>query len=86
MVTREQFGGLGLKTTDRTVLGFGPQNPGAVPAGIGGSTWRHREGYVKAKQICEESLAVRSTKKELDHNAPWGLSGSLHIYRHFMDV
>jgi hypothetical protein len=24
MVTREQFGGLGLKTTDMTVLGFGP--------------------------------------------------------------
>jgi hypothetical protein len=35
--TRERFGGLGLKTIGWTVFGFGPQNPGAVPAGIGGT-------------------------------------------------
>lgn len=43
-VTRvEQFGGCGLKTTGWTVSEFGPQNPGAIIAGIGGGTCRHRE-------------------------------------------
>ena len=47
--TREWFGGLSLKTTGWQVIEFGPQNPGAVPVGFGGSTWRHREACVEAK-------------------------------------
>jgi len=73
--TRERFGGLGLKTIGRTVFGFGPQNPGGGSEEERGGTWWNHRGCVEAKQICEGSVAVRSTDLELDHNTP-GLSGS----------
>jgi hypothetical protein len=31
-----------------------------VPVGIRGGTWHHREGCIKAKQLCVEHVAVRS--------------------------
>lgn len=40
---------------------FGPQNlVVAVLAGIRGDTWHHREGCVKAKQLCVECVAIIS--------------------------
>jgi hypothetical protein len=40
---------------------FGPQNSAvSVPEGIGGGTWRHNEGYVKAKQLHVECVVVGS--------------------------
>jgi hypothetical protein len=59
-----------------TVFGFGPQNSGAVSAGIGGGTWHHYETCVEAKLSHEGRVAVGSTEIELDHNA-LGLGGSL---------
>jgi hypothetical protein len=32
----------------------------AVPAGIRGGTWHHREGCIKAKQLRVERMTVRS--------------------------
>jgi hypothetical protein len=40
---------------------FGPQNSEvAVPVGIGGNTWHHNEGCIKAKQLRVERVAVGS--------------------------
>jgi hypothetical protein len=47
-----------------------PQNSVmAVPTGIRGGTWRHREGCVKAKELRVERVAVRSKSQELVHFA-----------------
>ena len=67
--TRERFGGLSLKTTGWTVFGFGPQNPGAVPAGIEGGTWRHRGVRVETKLSHEGRIAVGCFYLGVDHNA-----------------
>jgi hypothetical protein len=40
---------------------FGPQNSvAAVLEGSGGGTWHHSEGFVKAKQLRVEHVAVKS--------------------------
>ena len=52
------------------VFGFGPQNPGGGSEEERGGTWRNHIGCIEMKQICEGSMAVRSTDLELDHNAP----------------
>jgi len=44
-----------------TVFGFGPQNSGAVPAGIGAGTLRHHEACAKAKLSNEWRVAVGTT-------------------------
>jgi len=67
-------------TRDWTVSGFGPQNPGAVLVGFGGSTWRHCEACVEAKQSGERRVAIGLTEIELDHNA-LRLCGSLYLLR-----
>jgi hypothetical protein len=64
------FSGLGLKTIVWTVSRFGPQNPGKCSEEEWGGTWQNHRSCVKAKQICAGSMAIRSTEKELDHNAP----------------
>jgi hypothetical protein len=47
-----------------------PQNSVmAVPTGIRGGTWRHREGCVKVKELRVERVAVRSKSQELVHFA-----------------
>jgi hypothetical protein len=47
---------------------FGPQNSVvAVLEGIGGDTWHHSEGCVKAKQHRVERVAVGSILQELVH-------------------
>jgi hypothetical protein len=58
--THERFGGLSLKTIGWTVFGFGPQNPGAVPARIGGGMWRHRDDCIEAKLSHEGCVAIES--------------------------
>ena len=68
--THGRFGGLGLKTIGRTVSGVWPQNPGGGSEEKRGDTWWNHRGCVKAKQICVGSVAIRSTEKELDQNAP----------------
>jgi len=60
---------LGLKTTGRRFLGFGPQNTVGVQTGMGGDTWHHREAYVEAKQSHEERVAVKCIDQELNHFA-----------------
>jgi hypothetical protein len=42
-----------------TVLGFGPQNPGAVLAGIGGGMWCHCDACVMAKLSHEGRMDIR---------------------------
>jgi hypothetical protein len=38
---------------------FRPQNSmAAVPMGIGGGTWHHNEGCIKAKQLRVEHVAI----------------------------
>ena len=60
-IRRGRFGELSLKTTGWTVFGFGPQNSGAVPAGIGAGTLRHHEACAKAKLSNEWRVAVGTT-------------------------
>ena len=67
--TRERFGWLSFKTIRWTVSRFWPQNPGAVSAGIGGGTWRHRKACIEAKLSHEGHVVVESTEIMLDHNA-----------------
>jgi hypothetical protein len=41
--------------------------------GIGGGTWQHSEGCVKAKQLHVERVTVESKTYELVHFAPSGV-------------
>jgi hypothetical protein len=52
------------------VFGFGPQNPGAIPIGIRGKKWCHREACIEAKLSHEGCLVVRCFYLKLDHYAP----------------
>jgi hypothetical protein len=42
-------------------------------------TWHHLEGCVKAKQLHEECVTVRSTHQELVHFAPHDWIGSMYL-------
>jgi hypothetical protein len=75
--TRERFGGLSLKTTGWTVFGFEPQNPGAVPVGIEGGMWHHREACIEAKLSHEGCMAVGSIIILSWFIIPFELGGSL---------
>ena len=60
---------------------FGPQNlAAAVQVGIGGGTWHHSEGCVKAKQLREERVDVESKTQELVHFVP-SLVDRLYVNR-----
>jgi hypothetical protein len=49
---------------------FGPQNSAAaIPVEIGGGTWHHSEGCVKAKQLCIKRVVVGSKTYELVHSS-----------------
>jgi hypothetical protein len=52
------------------VFRFGPQNPYAVLAGIGGGTWRHHKVCVEAKLSHKGCVAVICFYLKLDHYAP----------------
>jgi hypothetical protein len=57
-----------------------PQNSSmAVLTGIRGGTWRHREGCVKAKQLCVECVVVISKYQELVYFAPAKWIGSMYL-------
>jgi len=71
----EEWGMCMEYATRRQVWWFGPQNPDGGSEDERGGTWRNHRGCVKAKQICEGSVVVRSIEKELDHYA-LGSSGS----------
>jgi len=66
--THGQFGGLGLKTIEWMVFGFGPQNPDVGSEEERDGTWWNHRGCVKAKLIYARSVVVRSTEIGLDHN------------------
>ena len=61
----EEFGGLGLQTTDGwfTRLGLKTRD------GVWDDTWRHHEACVEAKQSHEELVAIRCLDLKLDHYA-----------------
>ena len=56
--------------------GFGPQNLGRIPAGIGAEcprrsedSWRDHEACIEAKESREVAGSVRCSEKKLDENA-----------------
>jgi hypothetical protein len=53
---------------------FRPQNSAvAAPEEIGGGTWRHKRGCVKAKQLRVERVVVKSKLQLLVHFSPGGV-------------
>jgi hypothetical protein len=76
MLLASSLVGWASKTTGWTVSGFGPQNTGAVLAGIEGGMWRYREACVEAKLSHEGRVAIGYASILSWTITPSGSSGS----------